>query len=613
MTPRLAAAVLLLLQAGGLPPEASVVPSQVASLSGYSEGIVFDSAGNAYVSLLHRNQIVRIRPGGKPEVWATLEEPNGHKILPDGTHLVAARYGVIHLGTEGTILDTTAARFENAPLRGPNDIALDGNGGFYFTDPASTPADQAARRGRVFYVDAQRRLYLTASDFCYANGILVRADGRVLYVDDSCTSHVYAFDISGPGRIANRRVFALLPDSGRAGPDGMTADTNGNLFVAHYGTGRVEVLDSNGTLVRRFPAGSPLASNVAFGGPRLDELYVTGAPGDESGPGVLMRLSIPGVRGRSSRAIPAAVGARTTRPRPAASRPIVFASKGGAASDPLRLFTIAEDGSGRRRLAHQSGFNYNMPAWAPDGRRIAAIRTRFPRADGTDVVVMDSAGGEEQVVAHFRDAAYFPDWSPDGRRLVVVAGPGLTWDVLVITLDDRRVETILPADTAIFYLGPAWLRDGAGLLISENTKGHTRILQLDLARHKQRVLLSTDAMWLAGPAPSPDGREILLTGSTQSPFTPVQANLPHLDQDVYVMNADGTGLRRLTDDSRLSNTGQWSPDGRQIVFASDRHATGNNARTYLDSLELYVMRRDGSGIRRLTTNAVPDLHPRWQH
>jgi gluconolactonase len=85
----------------------------------------------------------------------------------------------------------------------------------------------------------------------------------------------------------------------------MTADANGHLFVAHYGVGLVEVLDSTGHLLRRYPAGSPLSSNVAFGGPHLDELYITGASGAESGPGVLMKLSLVGVRGLSSRALPA--------------------------------------------------------------------------------------------------------------------------------------------------------------------------------------------------------------------------------------------------------------------------------------------------------------------
>ena len=295
---------VLLLQSGGLPVASTVTPVRLFDLAGYSEGIVFDSSGNAYVSLLHRDVVLRIRPGAAPETWVKLDGPNGHKILPDGTHIIAAKYGVFHVDASGKVIDTLATRFNGKRLKGPNDLAVDGFGGFYFTDPADADADQAAHLGQVYYVDARRHLSLAATGLCYANGLIVRADGRVLYVDDSCTSRVYAFDIVGPGRLARRRTFAALPDSGTGALDGMTADANGNLFIAHYGVGRVEVLDATGHLVRRYATRDSLSSNVAFTGPNLDQLYVTGAVGAETGPGVLMKLSLVGVRGRSSRAQP---------------------------------------------------------------------------------------------------------------------------------------------------------------------------------------------------------------------------------------------------------------------------------------------------------------------
>jgi len=303
MTRKLMAIFALLLQSGRLPPESTITPVRLNDLAGYSEGIVFDSSGAAYVSLPHRDVVLRIRAGAAPETWARLEGPNGHKILPDGTHIIATKHGVIHLEASGKVIDALASRFNNKPLKGPNDLALDGFGGFYFTDPAEAEADQSAHLGQVYYVDAKKQLHLAATGLCYANGLVVRADGRVLFVDDSCTSHVYLYDIIGPGRLVRRRVFAALPDSGRAALDGMTTDAAGNLFVAHYGVGLVEVLDSGGHLVRRYPAGSPLSSNVAFGGMRLEELYVTGAPGEESGPGVLYKLPL-AIKGRSSRTLP---------------------------------------------------------------------------------------------------------------------------------------------------------------------------------------------------------------------------------------------------------------------------------------------------------------------
>lgn len=289
-------------QACGLPAADRVLPDTIANLDGYSEGIVFDEAGNAYVSLQHRGAVLRIPPDGPPEHWLTLDNPNGHRILPDGSHLIAARGGVFHVAPDGRVLDTVHVGIPGSPELLPNDIALDGHGGFYVSAPADHAEDRAAG-SRIFYVDATRQAREAAGGLAYPNGIVVRADGRVLLVNDGGSNAVYRFDVTAPGDLRNPARFASLPDSGMAYPDGMTLDAAGRLYVAHYGVGRVEVLDQAGRLLRRYPAGHLLASNVAFGGPGLGDLYVTGAPSDEQGVGVLSRLPL-GVRGRSSGALP---------------------------------------------------------------------------------------------------------------------------------------------------------------------------------------------------------------------------------------------------------------------------------------------------------------------
>ena len=91
----------------------------------------------------------------------------------------------------------------------------------------------------------------------------------------------------GEGQIANE-------------PDGMCLDADGNLYVAHYGMGQVQVLGRDGRLRHRYPAGNLTTSNVAFGGPRMDQLFITGALGDEkTTPGALFRLDL-GIRGLST-------------------------------------------------------------------------------------------------------------------------------------------------------------------------------------------------------------------------------------------------------------------------------------------------------------------------
>jgi len=288
-----------------LPRPEGVVPERVADFPGYTEGIAFDDLGNAYISSGRNPQrthaVYRLRPGRQPEPWLPLRVPNGHKVLGDGTHVIAGDGRVLYVTRDGQIIDSIIADRTGTPLLHPNDIALDGHGGFYLTDPGSGESDRLD--GRILYVNSDRIVVLGADGFCFPNGLVVRADGRALYLDDGCHGQLYLLPILAPGRLGQRVLLAVIPDSGGSGLDGMTLDAAGRLYVAHYGAARVEVFDSAGQWLTAYPAGNRLASNVAFGGRDLADLYVTGAPGAKSGVGALFRIRL-GVRGRASMARP---------------------------------------------------------------------------------------------------------------------------------------------------------------------------------------------------------------------------------------------------------------------------------------------------------------------
>jgi gluconolactonase len=86
------------------------------------------------------------------------------------------------------------------------------------------------------------------------------------------------------------RVFADLPFKEGACPDGLALDDQGNLYVAHYGTGHVLVLDPEGRLIKTLPAGSVSVSNLVFGGEDNKELFITGGSGGFDEPGFVYRL-----------------------------------------------------------------------------------------------------------------------------------------------------------------------------------------------------------------------------------------------------------------------------------------------------------------------------------
>jgi len=162
----------------------------------------------AFVSTLHRQAVYVIRGSEPPAIWYRVNEPNGHKILPDGTHLIAAKGGIHHVGRDGKRIEVLGRQ-----LAAPNDLALDGDGGVYVSAPAERESDQQARRSGIFYLDSKWSLHKVSDGFCYPNGIVVRPDGRALLVNDSCTRQIYEFQIAAPGTVGGKHVVAEFPDA----------------------------------------------------------------------------------------------------------------------------------------------------------------------------------------------------------------------------------------------------------------------------------------------------------------------------------------------------------------------------------------------------------------
>jgi len=284
-----------------LPQPDKVMTVELFRVPNYCEGVVFDHEGKGYISW--GKSITRFTLDGKNEVWTETGAPNGHKILADGTHLVcdASHHAVLHLAADGKQLDPASTECDGKPLRGPNDLTLDtANGGFYFSDPGGSSL--ANPIGTMHYVDKAGKTTLLDDGLAFPNGIVLTPDGKKLYLAESQKNRVLAYEVTAPGKVGEPMVFAELPAK-EAGtpqidnqPDGMCLDAAGNLYVAHYGMKQVQVLDPMGKLIRRYDGGNITTSNVAFGGPNMDQLFITGGIGPEAGEGGLFRIDL-GVKG----------------------------------------------------------------------------------------------------------------------------------------------------------------------------------------------------------------------------------------------------------------------------------------------------------------------------
>ncbi len=292
----LALGLLAMTLAGELPANDAVQPVKLLEVHAYCEGVVFDHQGRGYVS--HGDRITQFTLDGKSKVWATTGAPNGHKILADGTHLVcdASHHAVLKLDADGKSLPHAADKCDGKPLRGPNDLTLDTpNGGFYFTDPGDSGVKNPI--GTLHYVDKAGKVMQCAGGFAYPNGVVLTPDGKRILMAESQKNRVLEFTVIAPGQLGVMKVFAELPAKSDPvqidnQPDGMCLDAEGNLYVAHYGMKQVQVLDPTGKLIRRYGGGNVTTSNVAFGGPNHDQLFITGGLGPEAGAGGLFRLDL---------------------------------------------------------------------------------------------------------------------------------------------------------------------------------------------------------------------------------------------------------------------------------------------------------------------------------
>jgi TolB protein len=224
---------------------------------------------------------------------------------------------------------------------------------------------------------------------------------------------------------------------------------------------------------------------------------------------------------------------------------------------------VAPDGSDLRRIAD---VHVEYPDWSPDGSRIAfddgttidhpdwseeAGHIYTVDADGTDLTQITSGDG----------AAFTPDWSPDGTRIALTAtGQGWPPGIFILDLATMRMRPV----TANPYSG---------------------------YQDKE-------------PDYSPDGTRIVFVRDRQLVDAGASSDL----SAVFVVNADGSGLHRLTSwRMGLTGTPSWSPDGTMIVFRSDS-AFGPSD----EPAQIFVIRPDGNGLRQLTfeTNAN-SYWPSW--
>lgn len=260
--------------------------------------------------------------------------------------------------------------------------------------------------------------------------------------------------------------------------------------------------------------------------------------------------------------------ADTVSPGPATAAKLAFAYN--PTGDNYEIYLVDADGSDLTRLTNDPGGDLS-PAWSPDGKRIAFVRTSV---DGTEssktfIHVMNADGTGQTRLAE----GFSPFWSPDGERIAFLAQQGENtevWnpDLYVMTADGADQTNLTKSDA------------------------------------QETIGFSFGGSAFANPW-SPDGKRLAFSRATYEPGDAegqVEATI-----EIYVMNADGSGQKRLTDKQGMFVG--WSPDGRKVLFISSAGMTGSEEEMY----QLYVIGADGSGEKLLLElpGQNPQGFPAW--
>lgn len=245
-----------------------------APTDSFIEGPSFDAEGNLYIVDIPFGRIFRISPQGK---WTLVVEydgwPNGLKIDGKGRILVADyRHGIMELDArEGKMLPLLTAR-NSESFKGCNDLHLASNGDIYFTDQGQTGLHDPT--GRVYRLRAGGQLDCLISTGISPNGLVLDPGESVLFVAMTRDNAVWRAPLMKDGSVS--KVGRFCSTFGPSGPDGMTMDGKGRLFVGHASLGHVFVFAPNGELIARIKScAGGACTNVALGGEKRDRLYIT--------------------------------------------------------------------------------------------------------------------------------------------------------------------------------------------------------------------------------------------------------------------------------------------------------------------------------------------------
>lgn len=258
------------------------------------------------------------------------------------------------------------------------------------------------------------------------------------------------------------------------------------------------------------------------------------------------------------------------------------------------------DGHNARPVTNHNTITVS-PAWSQNGEYVAYtafVKRTVGRVSkrNPDLFVYEIKSKRRWLVSYRDGLNSGAEFLPDNKHLLLTLSKNQRADIYKMTLDGKSIVPITQGPGLAMNVEPAISPDGQTIAFSSDRSGKPMIYTMNLrGENVQRKTFA--GHYNATPTWAPDGKKIAFAG-----FDKEKNNF-----DIFVMNADGTEMLRLT--SARKTNGKWannedpafSPDGRQVLFISDR--TGNK--------QLYLVNIDGSNERRVTYDNKHYSKPKW--
>ena len=272
----------------------------------FPEGPVCMPDGSVALVEIEARRITRVAANGAKSTIATVAgAPNGLALGPKGMLYLCNNGGFSWHEEPGLLrptgqspdysggrieridpatgaVETLVRAVDGRPLRGPNDLMFDGKGGFWFSDLGKVRARDRDHGGAYWAAeDGSGAVEAAFPVFGGANGIGISPDGRTLYVAETETGRLRAWDVEAPGRLRKEpwpssnggRVLCQFPGYRRL--DSLAIAASGNIVVATLVAGEITTISPAGEILHVVKMPDRMPTNICFGGPDMRTAYIT--------------------------------------------------------------------------------------------------------------------------------------------------------------------------------------------------------------------------------------------------------------------------------------------------------------------------------------------------